>query len=87
MFWGPYDWVPDGDHASVLMLALQRMLLQTDGDRILLFPAWPKEWDVDFKLHAPMNTTIEGTLRKGNLEKLKVTPESRGQDIVIAGAE
>jgi hypothetical protein len=35
------------------MIGLQEMLLQTNGDSLLLFPAWPKEWDVTFKLHAP----------------------------------
>ena len=53
-FYGPnYDWVPDQDHGSVAEMALQTMLMQTSGERILLFPAWPKEWDVQFKLHAP----------------------------------
>jgi len=35
------------------MIGLQEMLVQTIGDQIILFPAWPKEWDVDLKLHAP----------------------------------
>ena len=34
------------------MIGLQEMLLQTNGEQILLFPAWPKEWNVHFKLHA-----------------------------------
>ena len=35
------------------MIGLQEMLLQTNGELILLFPAWPLEWNVHFKLHAP----------------------------------
>ena len=31
-------------------IALQRMLVQEAGDKILLLPAWPADWDVDFKL-------------------------------------
>ena len=58
------------------------MLIQTEGRKILLFPAWPKGWDVEFKLHAPMKTTIEGIYRDGNLEQLKVTPRSRARDVV-----
>lgn len=27
--------------------------MQTIGREIRLLPAWPKQWDVDFKLHAP----------------------------------
>ena len=32
------------------------MRLQADGKRILLLPAWPKDWDADFKLRAPLQT-------------------------------
>ena len=35
------------------MQMLQAMLLQYEDEKILLFPTWPKEWDVEFKLHAP----------------------------------
>jgi len=41
------------------------------------------EWDVDFKLYAPYSTTIEGTVKNGKIEHLKVTPESRMQDVII----
>lgn len=85
-FWGPnYDWIPDQDHGAVAMTALQRMLLQTEGRKILLFGAWPKEWDVEFKLHAPMNTTVEGVYREGKLRQLKVTPRLRAKDVVRMG--
>lgn len=83
-FWGPnYDWVPDQDHGGVLMKAVQSMLLQTDGRRLFLLPAWPREWDVSFKLHAPQQTTVEGTVRGGAITALKVTPESRRADVVL----
>ena len=82
-FWGPnFDWVPDQDHGSVLLIALQSMLLQADGRKIYLLPAWPKDWDCEFKLHAPYNTTVEGVIKAGKLEKLIVTPESRAKDVV-----
>ena len=82
-FWGPnYDWIPDQDHGCVTMTALQRMVIQSEGRKILLLPAWPKEWDVEFKLHAPLNTTVEGVYRDGELSRLKVTPRSRAKDVV-----
>jgi hypothetical protein len=56
--------------------------LQSSNEKIFLFPAWPKNWDVHFKLHAPYNTTIEGVLKGGKLEQLKVLPESRASDVV-----
>jgi hypothetical protein len=82
-FWGPgHDWVPDHNWGGSGMIGLQEMLLQTPGDQMNLFPAWPKEWDVDFKLHAPRETTVEGVLRGGKLVSLKVTPKSRMKDVV-----
>ncbi len=67
-FWGPnYDWTPDQDHGSVAMNALQRMILQYDGDSVQLLPSWPKEWDVDFKLHGPLNKIYQGTFKDGKL--------------------
>ena len=82
-FWGPnYDWVPDQCHGGNLLNTSQTMLMQSDGRRIYLFPAWPKQWNVSFKLHAPYNTIVEGELRNGNLTLLKVTPKSRTADVV-----
>jgi hypothetical protein len=81
-FYGPYyDWTPDQDHISVFQTAVQTMLMQCEGDKILLLPAWPLEWDVDFKLHAPKNTTVECKVRDGRIEKLVVTPASRHEDV------
>lgn len=83
-FWGPnYDWTPDQTHGGNLMMVLQTMLMQCEDDNILLFPAWPKDWDVSFKLHAPNKTTVEGSLRKGKLEGLRVTPKVREKDVVV----
>jgi hypothetical protein len=80
------DWVPDVDSGGNLQLTLQFMLMQTDGDTIRLLPAWPNDWDVNFKLHAPKQTTVECVFRDGKVVKLKVTPESRGKDVVICQA-
>jgi len=83
-WWGPgNDWVPDHNWGGSGMIGLQEMLLQTNGDSLLLFPAWPKEWDVTFKLHAPKNTTIEATLKNGQLKELTVEPAERKKDVVI----
>jgi hypothetical protein len=84
-FWGPnYDWTPDQDHGGVLMKTLQAMLLQTDGQKIFFLPAWPKQWDVDFKLHAPQQTVVEGVYRGGKVQSLRVTPESRRADVQMS---
>jgi len=82
-FWGPgFDWVPDHNWGGSGMIGLQEMLLQSHEDKVYLFPAWPKEWDVHFKLHAPQQTVIEGVFKNGTLESLKVSPESRRKDVI-----
>jgi alpha-L-fucosidase 2 len=84
-FWGPnYDWIPDQDHGGVSMIALQKMVLQTDGEKIFLLPAWPKEWDLDFRLHAPLQTVVTGKIEKGKITALEVEPESRRADVTVA---
>ena len=86
-FWGRnFDGTPDQCQGSVTLIALQRMLMQCDGDTIRLAPAWPKDWNANFKLHAPKNTIVEGRVENGKVTDLKVTPESRHKDVVI-GAE
>jgi hypothetical protein len=82
-FWGPnYDWTPDQDHGGVLTKTLQVMLLQCEDKQIRMLPAWPSDWDVTFKLHAPYKTILEGTAKQGRIERLDVSPKSRIVDIV-----
>ena len=81
------DWCPDHNWMAVGMLGLQEMLMQTPGRKIYLFPAWPKDWNVDFKLHAPHQTTVECTYRDGRIERLEVTPKSRAADVVGESSE
>lgn len=83
-FWGPgHDWVPDHNWGGSGMIGLQEMLLQTFGEKILLLPAWPKDWDVEFKLHAPGRTTVECVFRAGKIERLRVTPQEREKDVIL----
>lgn len=80
---GGFDYVPDEDNGGNGLNALQLMLMQCDGDAIHLLPAWPDDWNADFKLHAPMQTTVEGRVEGGKIVDLKVTPESRKKDVKI----
>ena len=86
-YWGPnYNWRPDQDEGGVFQNTIQSMLMQYEGDKIFLLPAWPKEWNCTFKLHAPRNTTVEGRVENGELKDLVVTPASRRADVVNAAA-
>ena len=55
------------------------MLLQGDDGKLHLLPAWPREWDVTFKLHAPGQSTVECTYRAGRIARLV----SRHTDILL----
>jgi alpha-L-fucosidase 2 len=83
-FWAVgHDYLPDEDNGGNGEYALQHMLLQADGNNIWLLPAWPKDWNADFKLHAPLNTTIEGRVEGGKITRLVVTPSARANDVKI----
>jgi len=79
---GP-DSCPDFDHFGSGSTALQRMLVQEAGDKILLLPAWPDGWDADFKLHVARQTTIRGKVAGGKLVSWKIEPASREKDVVV----
>ncbi len=86
--WGPnYDWLPDQNHGGNLLNTANLMLLQGDdlaeGGAIRLLPAWPKDWDVDFRLHAPGNTVVHCATKAGKIVTLEVTPAARAKDVVV----
>ena len=86
--WGPnFDWIPDQDHGDNILTTLQCMVLQAVGDKLYVLPAWPKNWNVSFKLHAPDNTTVAGVLRDGKVTSLTVTPQSRSADVTVGWNE
>ena len=67
-FWGPgHDYSPDEDHGGVLQNALQLMLLQCVNNDVLLLPAFPKQWNVAFKLHTDGQSTVKAELRDGKI--------------------
>lgn len=83
-FFGPgFDWTPDHNWGGSAMIGLQEMLMQTNGDEIWLFPAWPLDRDISFRLHAPGNTVVEAELIGGKVADLHVTPPERMEDIIL----
>lgn len=82
-FWGPgYDWTPDHNWGGSGMIGMQEMLMQEVDGKLYLFPAWPREWDVRFRLHASANTVVEAELKGGKVVRVKVTPSERLSDLV-----
>lgn len=85
-FFGPgHDWMPDHNWGGSGSTGLQEMLVASDPGphgKIRLLPAWPKAWDVRFKLHTAGETMVEAEAKGGKLVRLKVTPENRRKDVV-----
>jgi hypothetical protein len=80
---------PAVEELSNMQTALNFMLLQPGDDgfesgSVVLFPAWPCNWDVDFKLAAPLNTTVSVWYAGGKLTRLAVEPPSRTHAVVFA---
>ncbi len=87
-FWARgHDYMPDEDNGGNGENGLQEMLMQVNGRQILLLPAWPKNWDADFKLHAPFQTIVEGKVAGGKLVSLAVNPPERKKDITLPNGE
>ena len=82
--WGPnFDWLPDQNHGGNLLETTDLMLLQAAGDKFRILPAWPKDWDVSFKLNAPHNTTVACVYRAGKIVSLDVTPPARAAAVIL----
>jgi hypothetical protein len=62
---------------------LLQSLMQTIRNKIRLLPAWPKDWEVDFKLHATHQTTVEGKVCTGKVISLKVISWARRYDVIV----
>jgi hypothetical protein len=82
-FKSTHDGVPDVQHSSVAATALQRMILQDVDNKIVMMPAWPADWNCDFKLFAKQNTVVEGKIIQGKLVELKIDPEIRRKDVYV----
>ena len=79
---GP-DSCPDLDHFGAGSVALQRMLVQEANGKILLLPAWPAKWNVNFKQHVTGGAVITGTVKNGKLVKWDIDPVDRKSDVVV----
>jgi len=83
------DWLPSLDQLEWMRVGLHYMAIQNNfldinDNNIYLLPAWPCEWNINFKLHAKQNTIVyfeyNATTKKYNLT---VEPESRKNDIKL----
>lgn len=82
--WGPiYDGVPDTDHGANIIHLLQQMVMQVKGNNVYILPAFPKEWNVSFKLHPNSTTTIELEYKDGKIKKMDIYPEEEKNNIII----
>lgn len=80
------DYEPSADHLGMFAIATVWMLIQPKDDgagSAVLLPAWPCGWDVDFKVAAPANTVVTGSLAGGKLT-YTVNPPSRASFITAA---
>lgn len=71
-FWDPgYDWAPDCNKGGASMIGMQEMMLQEKPDGgLILFPAWPKNVNAKFKLHATGGRTVCAQMRDGKIQML-----------------
>ena len=73
-----FDWAPDHNRGGAGMIGLQEMLLQEASDgELLLFPAWPHEWNCRFRLHTLDGRTVEASIENGKVDLIKDVKERK----------
>lgn len=84
-FWGPgHDWLPDHNWGGSGMIGIQEMLVQQMGDTLYMLPAWPKEWNVSFKMHLQGGRIVQARVINGKVEEINI--EGQDMQIVEGGA-
>ena len=69
--YGPnYDETPDQDHANGLSIGFIHTLLASSGEKNLLFGAWPKNWNVSFKLPLYSSKSVTAEYEDGKINSL-----------------
>ena len=77
---------PDFVRAGDAMAGLHTMLVAAEPSaegRIFLLPAWPKNWDVTFRLRVPGNTQIDAVVEGGVIRSLVVNPLARRDQVTV----
>jgi autotransporter-associated beta strand protein len=76
------DGFPANETMGAAATGLQFMLMQCNGAKINLLPSWPTNWNVDFKLWAPSNTTVRVKVQGGSVTQTDVSPAIRTNNLV-----
>lgn len=84
VIWGPnFDWTPDQCHGSNLLITLQDMVMQCYDGKVYVLPAFPRDWDVTFRLNTAHAGVITGKYAHGKwIEKPKLSSPVK-QKLVI----
>lgn len=70
--WGPvYDAVPDVDHGANIMNLLHHMIFSFWNGKLDILPAFPEEWQVEYRLFLDQNTILEGKGKEYSIINLK----------------
>ena len=87
-YWGPnFDWAPDQTHGGNLMTTLQDMVLQTYDKGIYVLPAFPKEWNVRFKLRTFDGNSVSGRYEDGKWIEKPKTDRKASRKIIICNSK
>jgi hypothetical protein len=62
--------------------ALQRALIDSAGPAIRLFPAWPREWDTEFRLLARGGFVVTASMKKGQVERVELESVAGGECVI-----
>ena len=66
--------------------AFEDLEIKTDketNDKIIIFPAWPKSWNVRFKLYCSHGTIVEAEMKQSKAHIISIYPKNRIKDIIV----
>ncbi len=84
--WGPdFANLPKNAAADPLADVLRDMIVQAQGGKIYLFPGWPEDVDVSFRLALSGNRRIEAVYKDGKFDEIEVWPKRQTGNVVGVG--
>ncbi|RZO18595.1 MAG: hypothetical protein EVB09_01380 [Verrucomicrobiaceae bacterium] len=86
-FWGSNfsELPPIKDGVDALVASLRPLLIEATGKRVCLFPGWPLDQDISFRMDTVTGLGVEVVYRDQEIKRLEVYPKQRTNEVFGLG--
>ena len=86
-FWGSdFSLLPsEKDEVDALVDSLRPLLIETTGKRVCIFPGWPVDKDISFRIDTVTGLGVEVVYRDQEIKRLEVYPKQRTNEVFGLG--